>query len=95
MKVGSWFGTGSTTAAACPAVRWSALPCRILTRSGHQIDIVFVYKVERLTRSLVDFAKLVEAFDDHDVSFVSVTQSVRSDDIVSIFCGAIRRETAF
>ena len=40
-----------------------------------QIDIVVVYKVDRLTRSLADFAKLVEAFDDHDVSFVSVTQS--------------------
>src|SRR6266481_6283403 len=33
-----------------------------------------VYKVDRLTRSLADFAKLVELFDDHDVSFVSVTQ---------------------
>ena len=42
---------------------------------GRQIDIVVVYKVDRLTRSLADFAKLVEAFDEHDVSFVSVTQS--------------------
>jgi site-specific DNA recombinase len=42
---------------------------------ARQIDIVVVYKVDRLTRSLADFAKLVEAFDDHDVSFVSVTQS--------------------
>jgi site-specific DNA recombinase len=33
-----------------------------------------VYKVDRLTRSLADFAKLVELFDAHDVSFVSVTQ---------------------
>ena len=40
-----------------------------------QIDIVVVYKVDRLTRSLADFAKLVEVFDEHDVSFVSVTQS--------------------
>jgi site-specific DNA recombinase len=39
------------------------------------IDIVVVYKVDRLTRSLADFAKLVELFDRHDVSFVSVTQS--------------------
>src|SRR6267378_2949208 len=43
-------------------------------RSG-KIDIVVVYKVDRLTRSLADFAKLVELFDQHSVSFVSVTQS--------------------
>ena len=40
-----------------------------------RIDIVVVYKVDRLTRSLTDFAKLVELFDEHGVSFVSVTQS--------------------
>ena len=39
------------------------------------IDVVLVYKVDRLTRSLVDFAKLVELFDAHGVSFVSVTQA--------------------
>jgi site-specific DNA recombinase len=39
------------------------------------IDIIVVYKVDRLTRSLADFAKLVELFDAHGVSFVSVTQS--------------------
>src|SRR5262245_6458327 len=43
-------------------------------RSG-RIDIIVVYKVDRLTRSLADFAKLVELFDQHSVSFVSVTQS--------------------
>lgn len=43
-------------------------------RSG-SIDIIVVYKVDRLTRSLADFAKLVELFDTHGVSFVSVTQS--------------------
>ena len=42
---------------------------------AHRIDIVVVYKVDRLTRSLTDFAKLVELFDAHSVSFVSVTQS--------------------
>jgi site-specific DNA recombinase len=42
--------------------------------AGH-IDIVVVYKVDRLTRSLLDFAKLVETFDRCEVSFVSVTQS--------------------
>jgi site-specific DNA recombinase len=43
-------------------------------RAG-RINIVVVYKVDRLTRSLADFAKLVELFDQHTVSFVSVTQS--------------------
>ena len=42
-------------------------------RAG-KIDIIVVYKVDRLTRSLADFAKLVELFDAHGVSFVSVTQ---------------------
>jgi DNA invertase Pin-like site-specific DNA recombinase len=42
-------------------------------RAG-KIDIIVVYKVDRLTRSLADFAKLVELFDQHGVSFVSVTQ---------------------
>jgi site-specific DNA recombinase len=43
-------------------------------RAG-KITTVVVYKVDRLTRSLADFAKLVELFDAHGVSFVSVTQS--------------------
>src|SRR5262249_3379271 len=38
------------------------------------IDVVVVYKVDRLTRSLADFAKMVELFDSHAVSFVAVTQ---------------------
>jgi site-specific DNA recombinase len=42
-------------------------------RAG-RIDVIVVYKVDRLTRSLADFAKLVELFDEHNVSFVSVTQ---------------------
>jgi hypothetical protein len=41
---------------------------------SRKIDVIVVYKVDRLTRSLADFAKLVELFDAHDVSFVSVTQ---------------------
>src|SRR3979490_2152206 len=39
-----------------------------------RVDIVVVYKVDRLTRSLADFAKIVEIFDAQDVAFVSVTQ---------------------
>ena len=42
-------------------------------RAG-KVQIIVVYKVDRLTRSLADFAKLVELFDAHGVSFVSVTQ---------------------
>jgi site-specific DNA recombinase len=42
-------------------------------RAG-KVDVIVVYKVDRLTRSLADFAKLVELFDKHNVSFVSVTQ---------------------
>jgi site-specific DNA recombinase len=41
---------------------------------ARKIDVIVVYKVDRLTRSLADFAKLVELFDAHDASFVSVTQ---------------------
>ncbi len=41
---------------------------------ARKIDVIVVYKVDRLTRSLADFAKLVELFDQHGVSFVSVTQ---------------------
>lgn len=40
-----------------------------------KVDVIVVYKVDRLTRSLTDFSKLVEVFDEHEVSFVSVTQA--------------------
>ncbi len=39
------------------------------------VDVVVVYKIDRLSRSLMDFAKLVDVFDCNDVTFVSVTQS--------------------
>jgi DNA invertase Pin-like site-specific DNA recombinase len=42
---------------------------------SRKVDVIVVYKVDRLTRSLADFAKLVELFDEQGVSFVSVTQS--------------------
>src|SRR6186713_2386221 len=41
---------------------------------ARRVNVIVVYKVDRLTRSLADFAKLVELFDAHGVSFVSVTQ---------------------
>jgi DNA invertase Pin-like site-specific DNA recombinase len=40
-----------------------------------QVDVIVVYKIDRLSRSLMDFAKLVEVMDAHGVTFVSVTQS--------------------
>ena len=43
--------------------------------SKGQVDIVVVYKVDRLTRSLTDFARIVETFDNNNASFVSVTQA--------------------
>lgn len=42
-------------------------------RAG-KVDVIVVYKIDRLTRSLTDFAKLVEVLEEHDTSFVSVTQ---------------------
>ena len=42
---------------------------------GKKIDVVVVYKIDRLSRALMDFAKLVEVFDRNEVTFVSVTQS--------------------
>jgi DNA invertase Pin-like site-specific DNA recombinase len=48
---------------------------RLLTDIGNRlVNVVVVYKVDRLTRSLADFAKMVELFDAQGVSFVAVTQ---------------------
>ena len=41
---------------------------------SEEAQIVVVYKVDRLTRSLSDFARIIEVFDTHQVSFVSITQ---------------------
>jgi len=42
---------------------------------ARRVDVVVVYKIDRLSRALMDFAKLVEVFDRNNVTFVSVTQS--------------------
>jgi site-specific DNA recombinase len=52
-----------------------ALQALLAEVRASRIDVVVVYKVDRLTRSLADFAKLIEIFDAHAASFVSVTQS--------------------
>jgi site-specific DNA recombinase len=44
-----------------------------MVREG-KVDVIVIYKIDRLTRSLTDFARLAETFDKHGVSFVSVTQ---------------------
>ncbi|MEX6631950.1 recombinase family protein [Hyphococcus lacteus] len=51
-----------------------ALKALLAEIDAGRIDLIVVYKVDRLTRSLADFAKLVERFDAQEVSFVSVTQ---------------------
>ena len=65
-----------TTTAASPAATMErpALQRLLADIDAGRIDVVVVYKVDRLTRSLADFAKIVEVFDAHGVSFVSVTQ---------------------
>lgn len=45
-----------------------------------QIDMIVVYKIDRLTRSLIDFSKMVDLFDKHNCSFVSVTQNFNTSD---------------
>jgi site-specific DNA recombinase len=52
-----------------PALRWL-----LAAIEAKQVDCVVVYKVDRLSRSLLDFAKMMELFDRYGVSFVSVTQ---------------------
>ncbi len=47
-----------------------------------RIDCVVVYKVDRLSRSLLDFPQLISLFDEHDVSFVSVTQQFNTTTLV-------------
>lgn len=42
---------------------------------ARKIDVIVVYKIDRLSRTLVDFAKLIDLFDKHEVTFMSVTQS--------------------
>jgi DNA invertase Pin-like site-specific DNA recombinase len=43
--------------------------------AARRVDVIVVYKIDRLSRALMDFAKLVEVFDRNNVTFVSVTQS--------------------
>jgi DNA invertase Pin-like site-specific DNA recombinase len=66
------YDDGAFSGASLDRAALQELPREV--RAG-TIDVIAVYKVDRLTRSFADFAKLVELFDAHSVSFVSVTQS--------------------
>ena len=46
---------------------------------ANKIDIVVVYKIDRLSRSMLDFLGMIKFFDEHNVSFVSVTQDLNTD----------------
>jgi DNA invertase Pin-like site-specific DNA recombinase len=45
-----------------------------------KVDMIVVYKIDRLTRSLTDFSKIVEVLDAHKCSFVAVTQNFNTSD---------------
>ena len=70
--IGGRFDDGGLSGASLERPALQALLDQV---RAQKIDVIVVYKVDRLTRSLADFAKLVELFDEHGVSFVSVTQS--------------------
>ena len=65
------------TTVACPEARWNALPLKRLLADveAGKIDVVLVYKIDRLSRSMLDFLKLVETFERYGVTFVSITQA--------------------
>src|ERR1700687_5145303 len=57
---------------------------------ARKLDVVVVYKVDRLTRSLTDFAKIIEQFDAAGVSFVSVTQQFSTTTSMDLAMGCPR-----
>ena len=66
----------STTIPDTPAATWIGQRSSVCSPTSRpRIDVMVVYKVDRLTRSLADFAKIVEIFDANNVSFVSITQA--------------------
>src|SRR5438445_13463630 len=55
-------------------MEWPALQRLLADSAAGEVDCVVVYKVDRLSRSLLDFARMMETFEQHQVAFVSVTQ---------------------
>ena len=75
MKAGKSSPTATTMAAISGGtLERPALDDLLSHIKQKKIDVVVVYKIDRLTRSLFDFSKIVEIFDAGGVSFVSVTQ---------------------
>ena len=56
-------------------VQRPALACLLEHITSNKVDVVLVYKLDRLSRSLADFVRLIERFDEQEVSFVSITQN--------------------
>ena len=74
-RAGPAWATATTTAASLAGnIQRPALERLWADIEAGRIDCVVVYKVDRLSRSLLDFARIMELFDRHKVSFVSVTQ---------------------
>src|SRR5205085_4182273 len=65
------YDVGGSSAGHLQRPGWQRLLADV--RAG-RVDVIVTYKVDRLTRSLADFARLIEILDAHHVSFVSVTQ---------------------
>jgi site-specific DNA recombinase len=71
---------------ASPAARCPGLQRLLSDIEAAQVDLVVVYKVDRLTRSLADLAELVERFDRMGVPFVSVTQQFNTATSIGDSC---------
>jgi len=71
-EVTETFSDGGFSGANTNRPAFSRLLSKVIEGS---IDVVLVYKVDRLSRSLLDFSKIMEVFNNHDVSFVSITQN--------------------
>ncbi len=70
--VGDWYDDGGYSGGT---LERPALKRLIADIEARRVDIIVVYKIDRLSRALMDFARLVEVFDRNSVTFVSVTQS--------------------
>lgn len=69
----------------------SALQRLLEDVKNDKVDMIVVYKIDRLTRSLLDFAQLIKIFDAHDCSFVSVTQHFNTCDSMGKLAEYINR----
>ena len=76
LRAGSWSMTAMMMAASRRGtIERPALKRLMADIEQGRVDVIVVYKIDRLSRSLMDFARLVEVFDRKGVTFVSVTQS--------------------